>query len=251
MGTRKRVNDAERNQWNAGNAAGGVRDRRLCVGVPMTAHLHSPVAESACSTVDPDTHARGADGGELSARYQSDVIPLREPLYRQAMRMTRNHADAEDLVQDTMMKAYAGLGTFKHETNLRGWLFRIMTNAYINTYRKERRRPVHYMPGHFAEELQATAIHQSSTATQSAEQHALERLGDNEIREAMRALPDQFRMAVYYADVEGLSSKEIADLMKTPVGTVTSRLHRGRRLLRHLLADVAEQRGDTTVDDAA
>jgi len=138
------VNDAERNQWNAGNAAVGVRDRRLCVGVPMTAHLHSPVAESARSTVDPDTQARGADGGELSTRYQSDVIPLREPLYRQAMRMTRNHADAEDLVQDTLMKAYAGLGTFKQETNLRGWLFRIMTNAYINTYRKERRRPVHY-----------------------------------------------------------------------------------------------------------
>jgi RNA polymerase sigma-70 factor (ECF subfamily) len=244
------VNDAERNQWNAGNAAGGIRDRRLCVGVPMTAHLDSPVAESARSTVDPDAQACGAGGGELSARYQSDVIPLREPLYRQAMRMTRNHADAEDLVQDTM-KAYAGLATFKHETNLRGWLFRIMTNAYINTYRKERRRPVHYMPGHFTEEMQATAIHQSSTATRSAEQHALERLGDNEIREAMRALPDQFRMAVYYADVEGFSSKEIADLMQTPVGTVTSRLHRGRRLLRHLLADVTEQRGNTTVDDAA
>jgi len=245
------VNDAERNQWNAGNAAGGVRDRRLCVGVPMTAQLHSPVAESARSTVDPDTHACGADGGELIARYQSDVIPLREPLYRQAMRMTRNHADAEDLVQDTLMKAYAGLHTFQQDNNLRGWLFRIMRNAYITTYRKERRRPVHYMPGHFTEELQVTAIHESTTGTRSAEQHALERLGDNKIREAMCALPDQFRMAVYYADVEGFSTKEIADHMQTPVGTVTSRLHRGRRLLRDLLADVAEQRGDTTVDDAA
>jgi len=248
MSTRKRVNNAERSKWNG---AGGVLGCRLRVGVPMTAHLRSAVAESAGSTVDPKVQARRATENELSTRFQSDVIPLLELLYRHALRMTRNRVDAEDLLQETMLKAYTGLHSFKQETNLRGWLFRIMTNAYINTYRKERRSPVHYSTGNFTEELQATAIHQSSTGTQSSEQQALDKLGDNDVREAMCALPDQFRVAVYYADVEGFSTKEIADLMQTPVGTVTSRLHRGRRMLRHLLADVAEQRGKTTVDDAA
>ena len=181
----------------------------------MTAHLHSSVAESARSTVD--------------SQYESDVIPLREPLYRQAMRMTRNHADAEDLVQDNMMKAYAGLATCK-ENNLRGWLFRIMTNVHRGA------------AGH---------CHQSTTETPYAEQHPLERLGDNKIRDAMRVLPAQFRAVVYYADVECFSSKEIANLMQTPVGVVPTSLHRGRSLLRDLLADVNEQRWDTTVDDAA
>ena len=235
----ERVNNVERSKWNAGNASGGVLGCRVCAGVPVIAHVRNAGAGSASSD------------GELDARFVSDVIPLREPLYRHALRMTRNRPDAEDLVQETMMKAHSAFRSFKQDTNLHGWLSRIMTNAYINTYRKQRRRPVHYLPGNFTEELQATAIHQSSTGTQSAEQQALDKLGDNVIREAMCALPDQFRVAVYYADVEGFSSKEIADLMQTPVGTVTSRLHRGRRLLRQLLADVGEQRGNTTVDDAA
>jgi len=216
----------------------------------MTAQLHSPVAESARSTVDPDTHACGADGGELIARYQSDVIPLREPLYRQAMRMTRNHADAEDLVQDTLMKAYAGLHTFQQDNNLRGWLFRIMTNAFINGYRKQRRRPAHCV-GLITDALLVAAAHHSATVPRSAEEEMLNRLGDIEIQDAMRALPDQFRSAVYYSDVEGLSTKEIADLMQTPVGTVTSRLHRGRRLLRRFLTDVVDQPTSATVNEAA
>src|SRR5262249_18134674 len=113
----------------------------------MIANPTSSVAESASSTVDLDAQASRAADGELSARFQSDVSPLREPLYRHAMRMTGNHADAEDLVQDTMMKAYANLGSFKQGTNLRGWLFRIMTNTYINDYRKNRRHPAHYPTG--------------------------------------------------------------------------------------------------------
>ena len=123
------MNNAERSKWNAGNASGGVLGCRVCAGVPVTAHLRNAVAESASS-----------DGG-LDARFQSDVIPLLEPLYRQALRMTRNHADAEDLLQETMLKAYAGLQSFKQETNLRGWLFRIMTNAYINAYRRNSGSP--------------------------------------------------------------------------------------------------------------
>ena len=202
----------------------------------MTARLHSADIES------PDS--------ELRTRFHSDVIPQREPLYHYAMRITRNHADAEDLLQETMLKAYAGLHSFKPETGLRAWLFRIMTNAYINTYRKEQRRPAHYV-GHITDVLLATAAHRSSMSPRSAEEETLNKLGNNDIHEAMRALPAPFRIAVYYADVEGFSCKEIADLMQTPVGTVTSRVHRGRRLLRHLLADVADQRGSTTVDVAA
>jgi RNA polymerase sigma-70 factor (ECF subfamily) len=251
MSTRKRVNNAERSKWNAGNAAGGILGCRLCVGVPMTAHLHSAVVESTNSIIDFDAEARHAADGELDARFQSEAIPLLEPLYRHAMRMTRNHADAEDLLQDTMMKAYSAFRSFKQDTNLYGWLSRIMTNTYINGYRKQRRRPLHYLPGNFTEELQSTALHQSSTGTQSAEQQALDKLGDTVIREAMRALPDQFRLAVYYADVEGFSTKEIADLMQTPVGTVTSRVYRGRRMLRRFLAGVAEERENTMVEDAA
>jgi RNA polymerase sigma-70 factor (ECF subfamily) len=149
------------------------------------------------------------------------------------MRMTRNHDDAEDLLQDTMVKACASLRSGTQSTNLGGWLFRIMTNTHTDTYRKRRRHPVHYTTGFTAE---------AAGAHHSAEDQALNMLGHSGIRAAMRALPAQFRLAVYYADVEGLHCKEIADLMQTPVGTVTSRLHRGRRLLRRLLADVGEQR---------
>jgi RNA polymerase sigma-70 factor, ECF subfamily len=150
------------------------------------------------------------------------------------MRMTRNHADAEDLLQDTMVKACASLGSRKHNTNLGGWLFRTMTNTYIDMYRKQQRHPVHYttrFPAGVA------------CADHSAEDQALNMLGHGGIRAAMCELPEQFRLAVYYADVEGFGYREIADLMQTPVGTVTSRVHRGRRRLRQLLADVAEQRG--------
>ena len=166
--------------------------------------------------------------------FHADLVPLLEPLYGHAIRLTGNPADAEDLLQDTMVKACASLRSGKQDTNLGGWLFRIMTNTHTDTYRKQRRHPVHYTSGFTAE---AAGTHPS------AEDQALNMLGHSGIRAAMSALPEQFRLAVYYADVEGFGYMEIADLMQTPVGTVTSRVHRGRRLLRRLLADVAEQRG--------
>jgi len=217
----------------------------------MTTPSPRPIAESARGTIGPDARARHATDGHLSAQFESDVIPLLEPLYRHAMRMTRNHADAEDLLQDTLVKAYANLGSFKQDHNLRGWLFRIMTNTYISSYRKKQRQPAHYPSGLITEALLATAAHHWSTGPRSAEEQALNRMGDSTFRAAMCALPEQFRLAVYYADVEGLPYKEIADLTHTPLGTVMSRLHRGRRLLRRLLTDVAEQRGYTAAEDAA
>jgi len=210
----------------------------------------SSVTESAVSTVELDAQASRVVDGDLSARFQSDVIPLLEPLHHHAMRMTRNHADAEDLVQETMVKAYAGFRTFEPGGNFHAWLHRILINTYISRYRKQQSRPAEYPIDDIAGAQLANTPHKASDL-RSAEEQALERLGDNRIRAAMQALPEQFRLAVYYADVEGFRSREIADLMRTPLGTVMSRLHRGRRLLRRLLADGAQQGGYTAVAQPA
>jgi RNA polymerase sigma-70 factor, ECF subfamily len=190
-----------------------------------------------------------ATDAQLTARFERDATPLLAPLYRQALRMTHNHADAEDLLQETMVKAYAGFRTFRQGSNFNAWLHRILVNTYITGYRKKQRRPAQYPTDDITDpQLVASAQHRSG-GLRSAEDQALESLPDHDIRAAMQALPEQFRTAVYYADVEGFRFKEIAELMDTPVGTVMSRLHRGRQQLRRLLADVAKQRGYAVVSD--
>ncbi len=170
-----------------------------------------------------------------------DAVPYLDQLYSAALRYTRNASDAEDLLQETFAKAFDKFHQFRPGTNLKAWLYRILTNTFINTYRKEQRRPDEVSSDAYEDFSLYDRI--ASTTTPSAESKVLERLTDEEVKQALAELPDQFRMAVYLADVEGFSYAEIAEIMGTPIGTVMSRLHRGRSGLQKALYDFARQRG--------
>lgn len=180
---------------------------------------------------------------DTSLDFETEALSYMDQLYAAAMRLTRNSADAEDLVQETYAKAFAGQDKFTMGTNLKAWLYRIQTNAFINTYRKKQREPKRTDADTVEDWQLAAAAEHQSTGLASAEQQALELLGDTEVRRALAELSEDFRMAVYLSDVEGFAYKEIADIMDTPVGTVMSRLHRGRRMLREKLREYAAERG--------
>lgn len=200
-----------------------------------------PEAAEGASGAAPETDA------ERKLRFEREALQYVDQLYAAALRMARNPADAEDLVQEAYMKAFSAFHQYKPGTNLKAWLYRILTNTYIDVYRKRQREPQQANTDTVEDWQLAQAGAHDSKGLESAETEALSHLPDSNIKEALQAIPEDFRMAVYYSDVEGFSYKEISEIMDTPIGTVMSRLHRGRKLLRDLLSDYATDRGITGI----
>jgi RNA polymerase sigma-70 factor (ECF subfamily) len=179
------------------------------------------------------------------ATFADQAMEFMPALYTAALRMTRNSAEAEDLVQETYLKAYRGFGSFQQGTNLKAWLYKILTNTFINAYRSRRRRPEQTE----IEDVEDLYLYrrlgglEGASAGRSAEDEVLDRFTDADVKEALESLPETFRMAVLLADVEGFSYREIADILDIPIGTVMSRLHRGRRALQKALLEFGMERG--------
>ncbi|WP_297412105.1 sigma-70 family RNA polymerase sigma factor [Naasia sp.] len=218
------------------------------------------VAEAEAVETIEEALDEAASPAVLRALFEEQALPFLDQLYAAGLRMTRNPSDAQDLVQETFVKAFSAFRQYQQGTNLKAWLYRILTNTFINSYRKNQRNPYQGTIDDLEDWQLGSAESATAPISRSAEAEAIDHLPDSAVKDALQAVPEDFRLAVYFADVEGFSYQEIADIMKTPVGTVMSRLHRGRRLLRELLGDYAQERGiavgatsrrRTTKDDGA
>ena len=191
------------------------------------------------AVIDVETESEA----DRKIRFERDAMQYVDQLYSAAMRMARNPSDAEDLVQEAYTKAFSAFHQYKPGTNLKAWLYRILTNTYINLYRKRQREPLQSNSDTIEDWQLARAGQHTSTGLRSAEAEALDHLPDSDVKQALQSIPEDFRLAVYFSDVEGFAYKEISEIMNTPIGTVMSRLHRGRKMLRELLAEYAADRG--------
>jgi len=206
----------------------------------MPTEISTPDSSSAGELVRVDRDKETA--AERTKRFERDALQYMNQLYAAALRYTKNPEDAQDLVQDTYAKAYTSFHQFEPGTNLKAWLYRVLTTTFINTYRKDQRRP--QTSDSELEDWQiAEASSHTSDQGKSTEDVVLENLPDSDIKKALAEIPEEFRMVVYLADVEGFSYKEIAEIVGVPAGTVMSRLHRGRKQLREKLSDYARERG--------
>ena len=220
-----------------------------------------PLPSGQAGPDSPSAEADAGDGTTLDVstetmeqrrlRFERDAMQYVDQLYSAAMRMARNPSDAEDLVQEAYTKAFSAFHQYKPGTNLKAWLYRILTNTYINLYRKRQREPLQSNSDSIEDWQLARAESHTSSGLRSAEAEALDHLPDSDVKRALQDIPEEFRLAVYFADVEGFAYKEISDIMNTPIGTVMSRLHRGRRMLRDMLAEYAAERGFKTAADAS
>jgi RNA polymerase sigma-70 factor (ECF subfamily) len=209
------------------------------------AEAPQPAAETTENVVDVSTET----AEERRLRFERDAMQYVDQLYSAAMRMARNPSDAEDLVQEAYTKAFSAFHQYKPGTNLKAWLYRILTNTYINLYRKRQREPLQSNSDTIEDWQLARAESHTSSGLRSAEAEALDHLPDSDVKRALQDIPEEFRLAVYFADVEGFAYKEISDIMNTPIGTVMSRLHRGRKMLRDMLGEYAAERGFKTAAD--
>lgn len=242
----------------SGSPGSPVADSRLRWSVMTTESTTTPSTPAEPSTpeqlqAEADATADVATESveERRARFEREAMPLLDQMYSAALRTTRNPTDAEDLVQETYAKAYAAFHQYRPGTNLKAWMYRILTNTYINTYRKKQRQPLQSDASDVEDYQLHRAESHSSSGLRSAEDVALEHLPDSDVKRALLEIPEEFRLAVYFADVEGYAYKEIAEIMGTPIGTVMSRLHRGRRQLREKLSEYAADRGFVPTGEGA
>ncbi len=225
-------------------------ERPLAVGNGLESFVmtsDTPANSEDLSSSDPELTTLHPTKAELREQnrglFEEQALPFLDQLYAAAMRMTRNPSDAQDLVQETFVKAFAAFAQYEQGTNLKAWLYRILTNTFINAYRKKQREPYQGTIDELEDWQLGGAESTTAMSGRSAEAEAIDHLPDSAVKDALQSIPEDFRLAVYFADVEGFSYQEIAEIMKTPIGTVMSRLHRGRRLLRELLAGYAAERG--------